>query len=35
MNKVPFVEPSLSEEASLLELTLVSGPTTGVIRRPR
>jgi len=32
MNKVPFVEPSLTEEASLIDITLVSGSTIGGIR---
>jgi hypothetical protein len=27
--KLPFVEPVLTEEASLTEITLVSGDTTG------
>ncbi|MEO8030068.1 MAG: hypothetical protein ABJC74_00755 [Gemmatimonadota bacterium] len=36
-NKLPFVEPSLTEEASLIEITLVSGGNAGfpVIRPPR
>jgi len=32
--KLPFVEPSLLEEASLTEITLVSG-TAGTPIRPR
>lgn len=37
MNKLPFVEPSLNEEASLIEITLVSGGGAGapVIKPPR
>jgi len=32
MKKVPFIEPSLTEEATLTGITLVSGPTTGIVR---
>ena len=29
-HKLPFTEPTLTEEASLVEITLVSGGSTGV-----
>lgn len=33
--KQPFVEPKLTEEASLIDITLVSGPSGSPTRPPR